>query len=175
MHDRKKLSKQWKRGSGFQPLEKVCTYALGHIFQTKNFLYSKMANDWCGIVGTEIASVTRPCRIQVFKNEGTLLVEVDSSGSLWIPAHGATLIERVNQYLGYKGVARIVFRKANFQNRETEKLAAEQELISFNAENSSLEKAGQQLAKTIPNIELLTSKPLKTALIELACSMKIVL
>ena len=102
-----------KRGLGFQKIEIPCAQLLSRIFQTKDFLYSKMAQDWTGIVGPELAYATRPQRIQVFQNEGTLWVEVDPSGSLWVPTYSATLIERVNQYMGYKAVQRIMFRKAS--------------------------------------------------------------
>jgi hypothetical protein len=103
----------WKRGRGFQKIETPCTQLLSQVFQTKDFLYSKMAQDWLGIVGPELASATRPQRIQVFQNEGTLLVEVDPSGSLWVPTYSATLMDRVNQYMGYKAVQRVTFRKAS--------------------------------------------------------------
>lgn len=103
----------WKRGRGFQKIKTPCTQLLCQVFQTKDFLYSKMAQDWLGIVGPELAAATRPQRIQVFQNEGTLWVEVDPSGSLWVPTYSAPLMDRVNQYMGYKAVQRVTFRKAS--------------------------------------------------------------
>ncbi|ETZ07690.1 Zn-ribbon-containing, possibly RNA-binding protein [Holospora obtusa F1] len=168
-----KAIKQWKRGSGFQPLENVCRYAFGHFFQTKDFLYTKMAQDWKGIVGPEMASITRPCRIQVFKNEGTLVIEVDVSGSLKIPSYGATLIERVNQYLGYKGVARIIFRKTHFQSCDVPQWEDTQMLDSTNHSDASEDEKTKQLAQHVFKLENLPFA-LQSALANLACAMKII-
>ena len=161
----------WKRGIGFQPLETSCEYVLQELFQTKDFLYSKMAHDWSGIVGAQIAAVTRPCRIQVFKNEGTLWIEVDGSGSLWIPAHGATLIERVNQYMGYKAVSRIIFRKTHLQIFLG--IGSTQVSVSLaTPPQSPKDLVCPTLYQHVPNLQCLASTSLGEALIELAYLMK---
>ncbi|PPE03009.1 DUF721 domain-containing protein [Holospora curviuscula] len=173
MGNTEKYSKQWKRGTGFHPLELSCGYVLRHLFQTKNFLYSKMAHDWSGIVGSEIASVTRPCRIQVFKNEGTLWMEVDVSGSLWIPAHSSTLIERVNQYMGYKAIARVVFRKTYIHSPSIFNAPKDFSSVTRAEKFSENDILCQKIYQKTPNLQLLASTPLGEALMKLAFEMKI--
>lgn len=157
----------WKRGRGFQKIEAPCTQLLSQVFQTKDFLYSKMAQDWLGIVGPELAGATRPQRIQVFQNEGTLWVEVDPSGSLWVPTYSATLIDRVNQYMGYKAIQRITFRKtAPFLSSKTKQKCVPKE-VEFASETLSVHN-NARIQEQYPEIKNIQNDALSQALTELA-------
>lgn len=162
----------WKRGGGFQKIHASCGHILSQMFQTKDFLYSKILQDWHGIVGPELADATRPQRIHVFKNEGILYIDVDASGSLWVPAHSTALIERVNQYMGYKAIHRITFRRSVFTPlQQDQKNGA---MKSYNPDIHTISETFEhELIVEYPILKTVSDPRLNQALVALAHNMKI--
>ncbi len=80
------------------------------VFQKHGFAQAELLARWPDIVGAQIADVARPEKIRwprgtEEKTGGTLHLKVQAGRGLDVQYATHTILERVNRYLGYQGVA----------------------------------------------------------------------
>ena len=94
---------------------KLTCELLTPVFQKKEFLCSRLMFDWPFIVGKGIASYTFPEKIiDAGQKQHFLYLRACSEKSLEISYSVSEIKEKVNQYMGYKAIDRIILRQSIF-------------------------------------------------------------
>ena len=85
---------------------------LPSLFSSKDALYTTLALQWSSVVGQEISQKTMPLRfVSMKKGGGILYVALLSLDAFFSLSKSQEIIDRVNQYFGYKAVSHITFRQ----------------------------------------------------------------
>src|ERR1700694_1881194 len=114
-----------------KPLRDVVGKAVGETFRRQGFASAELVTRWTEIVGAEIAARSEPIKIQWTRpvspshsspasgaasgwgqEPGTLVLRVDGPAAIEIQHLTGVICERVNQFLGWRAVARIALRQA---------------------------------------------------------------
>lgn len=109
--------------SGLRPLAKMMTHVLKPALRGRSSSEATLMLDWVKIIKPELARRCHPERL-IFargqKEEGTLVIAVDSSSSLLIQHSELLLIDCINSYFGYKIVGKIKIKhtKISFGKKE---------------------------------------------------------
>lgn len=108
-----------------RPLSDLLSATLTDVLKAQGFASAEILSRWGDIVGTEIASVSEPIRINWPRPVGdndpdpaTLVLRVEGPAALEIQHMSAVILERVNRFFGWQAIGRIALRQAPLRRRE---------------------------------------------------------
>jgi hypothetical protein len=102
--------KQSERRGGMRAIGRSLPRIAGKALGRHGLAEAGLVADWTAIVGDRLAEATLPVRLQFPRGErrdGTLHVRVAGSLALELQHLSPQLLERINGYLGYRGVERL--------------------------------------------------------------------
>jgi hypothetical protein len=102
-----------------KPLRDLVGKAVGETFRKQGFASAELVTRWTEIVGADIAARSEPIKIQWMRpadgderEPGTLVLRVEGPAAIEIQHSINVICERVNQFLGWRAIARIALRQA---------------------------------------------------------------
>jgi hypothetical protein len=113
-----------------KPLRDLVGKVVGDSFARQGFASTELVTRWPDIVGAEIARVSEPIKIQWTRpsptgaapaggkasgweqEPGTLVLRVEGPAAIEVQHSAHVICERVNQFLGWRAVARLALRQA---------------------------------------------------------------
>ncbi len=102
-----------------RPLAEMIGRCLGDVFAKQGFAASDLVTHWPEIVGEEIAALAEPLKIQWSREDGldaaepaTLMLRVEGPAAIEVQHMIPIILERVNQFLGWRAVGRVRLRQA---------------------------------------------------------------
>jgi len=112
-----------------KPLRDVAGKIVREAFGRQGFASAELVTRWSEIVGAEIAAHSEPIKIQWQRTAasdvsgggqepGTLVLRVAGPAAIEIQHLANVICERVNRFLGWRGVARLAFRQAPLRRSE---------------------------------------------------------
>ncbi len=115
-----------------KPLRDVVGKTIGEAFRKQGFASAELVTRWTEIVGADIAARSEPIKIQWIRpadgeerEPGTLILRVEGPAAIEIQHSTNVICERVNQFLGWRAIARIALRQAPLR-RGTRKAGKDQ-------------------------------------------------
>ncbi len=99
-----------KRGRGFQSAGATVRSAVDQMAGKKGFAETEVLLRWPEIVGAALASVCRPVKVHYGASRAigaTLIVQTDSGRAPEVEHQGPALVDRVNQFYGYRAISRL--------------------------------------------------------------------
>jgi hypothetical protein len=147
-----------------KPLRDVVGKTIGEAFRKQGFASAELVTRWTEIVGADIAARSEPIKIQWIRpadgeerEPGTLILRVEGPAAIEIQHSTNVICERVNQFLGWRAIARVALRQAPLR-RDTRKPA-----------KTSDPAAVARLAASLPDI---ADDDLRQALARLGAAVK---
>jgi hypothetical protein len=147
-----------------QPLRDIAGKIVGETFTRQGFASAELVTRWSGIVGVEIAAHSEPIKIQWTRpadgapaEPGTLVLRVEGPAAIEIQHLANVICERVNQFFGWRAVARLALRQAPLRRGERK------------APRAADAAAAAQIAATLSDIG---DEDLRQALARLGASIK---
>jgi len=131
---------KWTARKGALPLAEFVNPAVGDAFAKFGFSQSDLILHWADIAGANLAAVCRPQKLQwpagSRKKPGeaksgdkkasesapqlaTLILQVESHAALEVQYQASILLQRVNNFLGWRCVGKISLRQAPLPKSET--------------------------------------------------------
>ncbi len=114
-----------------KPLRDLLSKVVGETFTRQGFASAELVTRWTEIVGGEVAAHSEPIKIQwpravsapgpsltsqeglaLGRPAGTLVLRVEGPAAIEIQHLANVICERVNRFLGWRAVERIVLRQA---------------------------------------------------------------
>jgi hypothetical protein len=102
-----------------KPLRDVVGKVVGETFRRQGFASAELVTRWPEIVGAEIAAHCEPIKVQWLRptddedqEPGTLVLRAEGPAAIEIQHLANVICERVNRFLGWRAVARLVLRQA---------------------------------------------------------------
>lgn len=102
-----------------RPIADLVGRCLGDVFARQGFASSELVTHWPEIVGDEIANLAEPLKIQWGREDGleaaepaTLVLRVEGPAAIEVQHLSPVILERLNQFLGWRAVGRIRLRQA---------------------------------------------------------------
>ena len=114
-----------------KPLRDLLSKVVGETFTRQGFASAELVTRWTEIVGGEVAAHSEPIKIQwpravsapgpsptsqeglaLGRTAGTLVLRVEGPAAIEIQHLANVICERVNRFLGWRAVERIVLRQA---------------------------------------------------------------
>jgi hypothetical protein len=115
-----------------RPLHAIASKIVGDTFRRQGFASAELVTRWTEIVGAEIAAHCEPIKIQWSRSPsaaksfgrvvgasvddgqepGTLVLRAEGPAAIEIQHLAPVICERVNRFLGWRGVARLALRQA---------------------------------------------------------------
>ena len=102
-----------------KPLRDLLSKVVGETFKRRGFASAELVTRWTEIVGADIAARSEPIKIQWVRpadgeerEPGTLILRVEGPAAIEIQHSTNVICERVNQFLGWRAIARIALRQA---------------------------------------------------------------
>jgi hypothetical protein len=96
---------------------------LNNYFRRRGLVDSDFVFRWKEIVGSYFAPYSYPVKFDFPKKgeyrDGTLTLYVDRGAALEFEHQKERLIERINQYFGYRMVDRLIFKQGYFQHKNS--------------------------------------------------------
>ena len=99
-----------RRGRGFQSAGATVRGAVDQMAGRQGFAESEVLLRWPEIAGEALAKVCRPVKVHygASRNLGaTLIVQTDSGRAPEVEHQGPVLVDRVNQFYGYRAISRL--------------------------------------------------------------------
>jgi hypothetical protein len=108
-----------------RPLSELLSATLTDVLKAQGFASAEILARWGDIVGTDIAAVSEPIKINWPRPVGdktpepaTLVLRVEGPAALEIQHMSAVILERVNRFFGWQAIGRIALRQAPLRRRE---------------------------------------------------------
>ena len=108
-----------------KPLREIAGKVVGETFTRQGFASAELVTRWSEIVGVEIAAHSEPVKIQWARpadgtpaEPGTLVLRVEGPAAIEIQHLANVVCERVNQFFGWRAVARLALRQAPLRRGE---------------------------------------------------------
>ena len=102
-----------------KPLRDLVGKTMGETFRKQGFASAELVTRWTEIVGADIAAHSEPIKIQwkrpadgEEREPGTLVLRVEGPAAIEIQHSTNVICERVNQFLGWRAIARVALRQA---------------------------------------------------------------
>jgi hypothetical protein len=102
-----------------RPLADLVVGSLGDVFARQGFASGDLVVHWPDIVGTEIAELAEPLKLQWPRTRpedgsepATLLLRVEGPAAIEVQHLAPVILERINRYFGWRAVAKIGIRQA---------------------------------------------------------------
>jgi hypothetical protein len=112
-------------------LRDIAGKIVGESFRRQGFASAELVTRWHEIAGAEIAAYSEPMKIQWQRTAGgeapepgTLILRVEGPAAIEIQHFANVICERVNQFLGWRAVARLALRQAPLRRGERKKVRA---------------------------------------------------
>jgi hypothetical protein len=122
IRDRARIVEGRKRRSIPRPLADVATRLVEPTFRQQGFASAEVVTRWADIVGTELAAICEPVRIawapgpvDRLSEPATLVLRVAGPEAVEVQHLSTTILERVNQTLGWRAVGRLSIQRAPLQ------------------------------------------------------------
>tara|TARA_B100000029_G_scaffold516590_1_gene631516 strand:- start:6831 stop:7295 length:465 start_codon:yes stop_codon:yes gene_type:complete len=126
----------------------------------KNFIQFSLLNNWKSIIGEEISRFCKPEKVVFSHNEninGTIYLKTIRGKSLEIEFKSEEIIEKLNQYFGYKAINKIsviqefnVIRKKESNKKRLDKKIKKNQIKAINKiKKIDLKNALKSLNKTL--------------------------
>ena len=107
-----------------KPLAELVSVCVADVFACQGFTSCEVVTHWDDIVGSEIATLAEPIRMQWARSSApeeappaTLVLRVEGPAALEIQHMCGVIVERVNRYLGWQAVDRLALRQAPLTRR----------------------------------------------------------
>jgi hypothetical protein len=107
-----------------KPLADLVAVCVADVFARQGFTSCEIVTHWDDIVGSEIAALAEPIRMQWVRSRdpdesppATLVLRVEGPAALEIQHMSGVIVERVNRYLGWQAVGRLALRQAPLTRR----------------------------------------------------------
>jgi hypothetical protein len=107
-----------------KPLADLVTACVADVFARQGFTSCEIVTHWDDIVGTEVAALAEPVRMQWIRSRdpdesppATLVLRVEGPAALEIQHMAGMIVERVNSYLGWRAVGKLALRQAPLTRR----------------------------------------------------------
>jgi len=107
-----------------KPLAELVSVCVADVFRRQGFTSCEIVTHWDDIVGSEIAALAEPIRMQRVRSRdpdeappATLVLRVEGPAALEIQHMSGVILERVNRYLGWQAVDRLALRQAPLTRR----------------------------------------------------------
>jgi hypothetical protein len=118
-----------KPASFLRPLAEASRKTLGEAFAKLGFASVELVTRWEEIVGVEIAAHAQPEKIQWPRRgqasgspeAGTLMLRVEGPAALEIQHQSDVILERVNQFFGWRAVSALRLRQAPLSRRPAQR------------------------------------------------------
>jgi hypothetical protein len=108
-----------------KPLREIAGKIVGETFTRQGFASTELVTRWSDIVGVDIAAHSEPIKIQWARpadgeqqEPGTLVLRVEGPAAIEIQHLANVICERVNQFFGWRAVARLALRQAPLRRDE---------------------------------------------------------
>jgi hypothetical protein len=101
-----------------RPIRDLLKGCLGPTFARQGFAAAGVVTHWPEIVGTEIAALAEPIKLNWPRNQAdtaepaTLVLRAEGPAAIEIQHMSGQIIERVNRFFGWRAVGRIAIRQA---------------------------------------------------------------
>ncbi len=102
-----------------KPLRDLAGKIVGDAFTRQGFASAELVTRWSEIAGADIAAVSEPLKIQwprpmngEEREPGTLVLRVEGPAAIEIQHCTNVICERINRFLGWRAIGRIVLRQA---------------------------------------------------------------
>ena len=151
---------KFRRQSYFKKISDSLPKILEKKLKKANFIEISIIKNWKEIVGNDIAKLCFPIKI-IFSNEGNIngkiIIQVKRGWSLEIEYKNQEIIEKLNQYFGYKAISKINiiqnFEKYTVESKKNkiEKKITKKKFFKeiANVKQPKLQKALLKLDKTL--------------------------
>ncbi|HMA74629.1 MAG TPA: DciA family protein [Xanthobacteraceae bacterium] len=107
-----------------KPLADLVRACVAGVFARQGFTSCEIVTHWDDIVGSEIATLAEPIRMQWVRSRdpdesppATLVLRVEGPAAIEIQHISAVIVERVNRHLGWQAVGRLALRQAPLTRR----------------------------------------------------------
>ena len=148
-----------------RPLSAFGGATLNDALQRQGFASTEIVARWADIVGAEVAAHSEPLKInwprQVNEDPAepaTLILRVEGPAAIEIQHLSSVILERVNQFFGWRAIGRLALRQAPLRRREPKK-----------APPSPDPAATARIAASLPQVE---NEDLRQALARLGAMVK---
>ena len=112
-----------------RPLSAFAGTALNDALKAQGFASAEIVARWADIVGTEVAAHSEPLKINWPRqaNEdtaepATLVLRVEGPAAIEIQHLSSVILERVNQFFGWRAIGRLALRQAPLRRRTPKKV-----------------------------------------------------
>jgi hypothetical protein len=113
-----------------KPLRDLVAKAVGETFKKQGFASAELVTRWTEIVGAEIAAHSEPVKIQWpraaeagARPPGTLVLRVEGPAAIEVQHLTHVICERVNRFLGWRAIERVVLRQAPLRHTSRQRAA----------------------------------------------------
>jgi hypothetical protein len=114
-----------------KPLRDLLSKVMADSFAKQGFASAELVTRWTDIVGHEIAAHSEPMKIQwprpadgEQREPGTLVLRVEGPTAIEVQHLSNVICERVNRFLGWRAIGRIVLRQAPLRRGERKTVRA---------------------------------------------------
>ena len=97
-------------GKGFRHASETARGSVDRVVGKKGFAESEVLLRWTEIVGDALATACRPVKVRYGSNRSlgaTLIIQTDSGRAPEVSHQGPSILERVNQFYGYRAISRL--------------------------------------------------------------------
>lgn len=107
-----------------RPLSAFAGSALNEALKRQGFASAEIVARWADIVGTDIAAHSEPLKInwprrtdEEVSEPATLILRVEGPAAIEIQHQSSVILERVNQFFGWRAIGRLALRQAPLRRR----------------------------------------------------------
>jgi hypothetical protein len=108
-----------------RPLSDLVGRCLGGVFAKQGFAGAELVTHWPDIVGPEIAALAEPLKMQWPRSSAqdapepaTLVLRAEGPAAIEVQHLSGAIIDRVNQFFGWRAVGRISLRQAPLAGKQ---------------------------------------------------------
>jgi hypothetical protein len=108
-----------------RPLSDLVGRCLGDVFAKQGFAGAELVTHWPDIVGPEIAAFAEPLKMQWPRGSAqdapepaTLVLRAEGPAAIEVQHLSGAIIDRVNQFFGWRAVGRISLRQAPLAGKQ---------------------------------------------------------
>ena len=116
----------------------------------KNFAETSLIKNWVKIVGVKISNLCFPIKISfsnIENSNGVIYLKTVRGKSMEVEFKNFEIIEKVNQYLGYKAITNIsVVQDLNFKYEDKKKKIVKNKIDDFSKDINKIKEESLKLA-----------------------------
>ncbi|MEN8721365.1 MAG: DciA family protein [Alphaproteobacteria bacterium] len=111
--------RKMRRSRGFEPVADRLPGLTDQILRKRGFVKSEIIRQWQDIAGPELGPLCQPMEIRfpgLAARDGILTLRASGAAAPLIDMEAPRLIERINQFYGYKAIARLKIAQSARKN-----------------------------------------------------------